>query len=59
MRHWIRLRVYCVGVNERENHISGMEMFQSNIYYYYYYYYYYVRMKGVFIRGPKNLIVRI
>ena len=26
--------VYCVGVNERENQISGMEMFQSNIYYY-------------------------
>ena len=25
---------YCVGVNERENPISGMEMFQSNIYYY-------------------------
>ena len=24
--------VYCVGVNERENQISGMEMFQSNIY---------------------------
>ena len=26
--------VYCVGVNERENLKSGMEMFQSNIYYY-------------------------
>ena len=25
--------VYYVGVNERENPISGMEMFQSNIYY--------------------------
>ena len=24
--------VYYVGVNERENLISGMEMFQSNIY---------------------------
>ena len=31
--------VYCVGVNERENPKSGMEMFQSNIYFY-------VRMKG-------------
>ena len=26
--------VTCVGVNERENQISGMEMFRSNIYYY-------------------------
>ena len=26
--------VYCVGVNERENQISHIEMFQSNIYYY-------------------------
>ena len=26
--------VYCVGVNERENQISGEKMFQTNIYYY-------------------------
>ena len=26
--------VYYVGVNERENQISGEKMFQSNIYYY-------------------------
>ena len=44
--------VYCVGVNERENPISGMELFQSNIYYY-------VRIKGVLIGGPKNLIMII
>ena len=31
--------VYCVGVNERETQISGMEMFQSHIQYH-------VRIKG-------------
>ena len=37
--------VYYVSVNERENLISGMEMFQSNSYYY-------ASIKGVFIGGP-------
>ena len=34
--------VYCVGVNEQENIIYDMEMFQSNIYYY-------VRIKGYIV----------
>ena len=34
--------VYCVGVNERENTKSGMEMFQSDIYCY-------VRRKGYIV----------
>ena len=34
--------VYCLGVNERENQISGMGMFQSNIYYH-------VRTKGYIV----------
>ena len=44
MAHCICLVYY---VNERENKISGMEMFQINNYYY-------VRIKWVFIGGPRN-----
>ena len=38
--------VYCVGVNERENPKSGMEMFQINIYYY-------VRLKGYIVHAQE------
>ena len=39
--------VYCVGVNERENQISGMEMFQSNIHYC-------VRIKGYILHAQDS-----
>ena len=40
--------VYCVGVNERENQISGEKMFQSNIYYY-------ASIKGVLCISGKDV----
>ena len=39
--------VHCVGVNERENLISGMEICQSNIYYY-------VRIKGYIVHAEDS-----
>ena len=41
-----------VDKNERANPKSGMEMLQSNIYYC-------VRIKGVFIGGPKKNLIMI
>ena len=44
--------VYCVGVNERENQISGEKMFQSNIYHD-------ASIKGVLCISGKDVPIKV